>query len=94
MRRQLSRDMSADASFLFDKAAVLRETITETLCLSLLKVHVQRLSRLSEIYFCADKYNFSRHYKIALKEQGFDWCTLQYNIICSKVSVIEHNFQM
>lgn len=60
MRRQLSRDMSADASFLFDIAAVLRETITETLCPSLMKVHVQLLSLLSEIYFCADKYNFSR----------------------------------
>jgi hypothetical protein len=60
--------MSADASFLFDKAAVLRETITETLCPSLLKVLVQRLSRLSEEYFCADKYNFSRHYKRAFKK--------------------------
>jgi len=59
--------MSADASFLFDKAAVLRETIRETVCPSLLKVRVQRLSRLSEIYFCADKYNFS-HYKRALKK--------------------------
>ena len=68
MRRQLSRAMSADASFLFDKAAVLRKTITETLCPSLLKVQVQRLSRLSEIYFCADKYNFSRLYKRALKK--------------------------
>ena len=60
--------MSADASFLFDKAAVLRETITGTLCPSLLKVYVQRLSRLSEIYFCDDKYSFSRQYKRALKK--------------------------
>jgi len=66
-RRQLSSYMSADASFLFDKAAVLREKITETLC-PLLEVHVEWLSRLSEIYFCADKYNFSLHCKRALKK--------------------------